>query len=115
MDLALSHHTNPSKLATPITATTSFHLALHSPPCKIRRTKKSEESGTNKRERGNINKRDEKRDPHVAVYEGNLDIVKILLQRDANAKNPNVKGWTQKQLKNKSTYDQRISCENEKK
>ncbi|TKY71981.1 Potassium channel KAT2 [Spatholobus suberectus] len=56
-------------------------------------------------------------DPHVAAHKGNLDIVEILLERDANP-NPNSIGWTQKNLvkqpKNKSIRDQKMSCENEK-
>nr|AKR53708.1 KAT1-type channel [Ammopiptanthus mongolicus] len=62
---------------------------------------------------------DGKRDLHAAADKDNLDIVEILLERDANAKNPNAIGCTQKslveQLKNKSISDQIMSCENEKK
>ncbi|XP_029125234.1 potassium channel KAT1 isoform X2 [Cajanus cajan] len=56
-------------------------------------------------------------DPHAAAHKGNLDIVEILLERDANP-NPNSTGWTQrapiKQPKNKSICDQKMSCENKK-
>ncbi|KAL5157504.1 Potassium channel KAT1 [Glycine soja] len=58
-----------------------------------------------------------RRDPHAPAHKGNLDIVEILLGRDAHP-NPNSVGWTQKarvkQPKNKSICDQKMSCENEK-
>lgn len=58
-----------------------------------------------------------RRDPHAPAHKGNLDIVEILLGRDAHP-NPNSIGWTQKarvkQPKNKSICDQKMSCENEK-
>lgn len=62
---------------------------------------------------------DGKRDLHADARKGNLDIVEILLERDAKAKNTNALGWTQKalvqQLKNKNISDQIMSCENDKK
>lgn len=60
-----------------------------------------------------------KRDPHAAAHKGNLDVVEILLERDASAKNPDPIGWTQKavvkQLKNKIIPHQILSYENENK
>ena len=62
---------------------------------------------------------DGKRDPHAIANKGNLDMVEILLERDANAKNPYATGWTQNalvgQLKGKGISDQIMSCEKEKK
>ncbi|KAI5447479.1 potassium channel KAT3 [Lathyrus oleraceus] len=65
---------------------------------------------------------DGKSDLHAAVlplHKGKLDIVEILLERDAKAKNPNNIGWTQKalvqQLKNKSVSDHTMNCESGKK
>lgn len=63
----------------------------------------------------NMISEDGKRDLQSAAHKGNLDIVEILLERDANVKNPNATGWTQKALKNKSISDQMMSYENEKK
>lgn len=64
---------------------------------------------------------DGKRDLHAAVlpvHKGKLDIVEILIERDAKAQNPNTIGWTQKalvqQLKNKSTSDHTMYCESKK-
>lgn len=63
-----------------------------------------------------------KEDLHAAVlpaHKGKLDIVEILLERDAKAKNPNAIGLTHKalvqQLKNKSVSDRKTNCESEKK
>lgn len=59
---------------------------------------------------------DGRRDLPSTAYKGNLDIVEILLERDAKVKNPlNAIGWTQKALKNKSIFDQKMSYENENK
>ncbi|CAI8590846.1 unnamed protein product [Vicia faba] len=65
---------------------------------------------------------DGKSDVHSAVlplHKGKLDIVEILLERDAKAKNPDNIGWTQKalvqQLKNKSISDHTLNCESVKK
>ncbi|XP_061374310.1 potassium channel KAT2-like [Gastrolobium bilobum] len=62
---------------------------------------------------------DGKRDLHAASKKKNLDMVEILLERDANTKNQNAIGGTQKalveQLKNKSVSDQIMSSESEKK
>ncbi|AES64187.2 inwardly rectifying potassium channel subunit [Medicago truncatula] len=65
---------------------------------------------------------DGKRDLHAAVlpvHKGKLDIVEILIERDAKSKNPNTIGWTQKalvqQLKNKSISDHTMYYESEKK
>ncbi|KAL2341140.1 hypothetical protein Fmac_009080 [Flemingia macrophylla] len=53
----------------------------------------------------------------AAAHRGNLDIVEILLERDANS-NTNSVGWMQraptKQAKNKSICNQKMSCEKEK-
>ncbi|KAK7245678.1 hypothetical protein RIF29_40526 [Crotalaria pallida] len=62
---------------------------------------------------------DGKRDLHAATHRENLDMVEILLEREANAKILNASGWTRKdgveKLKNKSISDHIISCQNEKK
>lgn len=58
----------------------------------------------------------DRRDPHAPAHKGNLDIVEILLERDANP-NPSIR-WTQralaKQSKNKSICDQKMSSGNNK-
>lgn len=62
----------------------------------------------------------DRRDPHSPARKGNLDIVEILLERDANPDSNSI-GWTQralaKQPKNKSMSicDQKMSCGNKKK
>ncbi|CAL0334665.1 unnamed protein product [Lupinus luteus] len=65
----------------------------------------------------NMIPQDGKRDLHAASHKGNLDMIEILLEREANAKIPN--GWTQRarveKLKNKNIFGQILSCENEKK
>ncbi|KAF1895112.1 hypothetical protein Lal_00022609 [Lupinus albus] len=66
----------------------------------------------------NMIPQDGKRDLHAASHKGKLDMVEILLEREANAKIPN--GCTQRatmveKLKNKSIFGQILSCENEKK
>ncbi|KAF1890912.1 hypothetical protein Lal_00037483 [Lupinus albus] len=62
--------------------------------------------------------RDRKRDIHAASCRENLDMVEILLERDANKKMPNAVGLTQEavveKLKNKSFSGKITSCENEK-
>jgi hypothetical protein len=65
---------------------------------------------------------DGKRDLHAATltaHKGKLDIVEILLERDAKAHNTNAIGWTQKalvqQLPNKSFSDHTMNYESEKK
>ncbi|KAK7303123.1 hypothetical protein RJT34_14024 [Clitoria ternatea] len=59
---------------------------------------------------------DNRRNLHATAQKGNLDIVEILLEREANA-NPNTIGWTQKALakqpKNKSISDPKIIRGNE--
>ncbi|KAK7331360.1 hypothetical protein VNO77_25583 [Canavalia gladiata] len=66
----------------------------------------------------NLVPEDDRRNPHATTHKGNLDIVEILLERDANANNPNAIGRTQKALakqpKNKSISDPKMSSENEK-
>ncbi|WJX22623.1 hypothetical protein P8452_11911 [Trifolium repens] len=64
---------------------------------------------------------DGKRDLHAATltaHKGKLDIVEILLERDAKAHNTNAIGWTQKalvqQLPNKSFSDHTMNYESEK-
>ncbi|CAK8530913.1 unnamed protein product [Lathyrus sativus] len=57
--------------------------------------------------------------PVLPLHKGKLDIVEILLERDAKAKNPNNIGWTQKaqtqQFKNKSASEHTMNCESGKK
>ncbi|XP_022892425.1 potassium channel KAT3-like [Olea europaea var. sylvestris] len=56
---------------------------------------------------------------HVAVSQGHLEMVRILLERGANANKPDMRGWTAKALAllcdNKGIYDLILSYENKKK
>ncbi|XP_019417977.1 PREDICTED: potassium channel KAT3 isoform X2 [Lupinus angustifolius] len=62
--------------------------------------------------------RDGKRDLHADSHTDNLEMVEILLERDANKKMANAVGWTQEavleKLKKKSISGKIMSCENEK-
>ncbi|KAI4295427.1 hypothetical protein L6164_035486 [Bauhinia variegata] len=62
---------------------------------------------------------DGQRDLHATANRGNPEMVEILLERDANAKNPNTIGWTPKALVenqgNSTIPDPFMSCEKGKK
>ncbi|KAL2244677.1 potassium channel KAT3 [Sesamum indicum] len=56
---------------------------------------------------------------HVAVQQGHLEMVKLLLERGANVNKPDERGWTPKALAekhpNKGIYDLILNYDNEKK